>query len=452
MYDLKITNARIVTPDRIYRGDILVRDGKIAAVGDCAEATAKETLDAAGKFAFPGMIDSHAHLNDPGYCWREDFPHGSAAAVVGGVTTIVDMPLQNEPALINAKIFADKAAALAGRSLADYAFWGGLVDDNSDDLEGMHDAGAVAFKAFIGPVSPDYSSINMGLVRKALGILKRIDALGGFHCEDYSIIKAAEKEVERRVGKNASWTDFLASRPVSAEIISTRSIIDLARETGARVHICHVSHPEVAEIIRQARCDGVQVSGETCPHYLTFTGEDVVKNGCTFKCAPPLRDAEAREKLWGYVLDGTLGCIGSDHSPCRADEKDDAVHGVFGAWGGISGIQNMMQVFYDQGINRRGHSPTLLARVSAETAKVFSLGDHKGRLEPGFDADIVLLDPEKNWEVTPESLRYVNPISAFIGLTGRGLPVLTMVRGVVVARDGQPENLYSHGKLAKRGI
>ncbi len=450
MHDLKIAGGSVVAGDAVFKADVLVRNEKIVLVGDAEGVEAKETIDASGKLLFPGLLDSHAHLNDPGFTWREDFPHGSAAAAVGGVTTVIDMPLQNEPALTTAQVFKAKEKAIAGRSHVDYAFWGGLVNDNVQELEGMDREGAVAFKAFIGPVSPDYSSIDMGLVRAALMTIKRFGGLGGFHCEDFAVIKNAEKAAAG-LGKSAGWRDFLASRPLSAEIISTRSIIDLARETGARVHICHVSHPDVAEHIRRARAEGLPVSGETCTHYLAFSDEDVVRSGSLFKCAPPLRDAAAREKLWEYVIDSTLACLGSDHSPCRADEKDEAEHGVLGAWGGISGIQSVMQVCYDQGVNKRGYSPSFLARASLETARVFSLDSAKGAIRPGLDADIVILDPGKEWEITPESLKYVNRISAFVGLKGKGLPVCTLVRGTVVARDGEAVGDIAFGRLARRG-
>lgn len=450
MHDLRIANGGVVTPDTVYKGDILVQNGRIALVGDGSGVPSRETLDATGMLLFPGMIDSHAHLNDPGFTWREDFPHGSAAAAVGGVTTIVDMPLQNRPALTNAEVFTAKERAVAGRSHTDYAFWGGLIDTNLADLEELDRSGAVAFKAFIGPVSPDYAAVDLGHVRNALRIMKRFDGLVGFHCEDFSIIKAAEADVANRLGDKADWRDFLDSRPLSAEIIATRGVIELARETGARVHICHVSHPDVAELVRQARLDGLPVSGETCCHYLAYSDEDVMRNGSLFKCAPPLRTAGAREKLWRYVADGTLGCLGSDHSPCRADEKDEREHGVMGAWGGISGIQSMMQVLYDQGVVRRGNSPTLLARIARDTAEIFSLGGAKGAIRPGLDADIVVFDPNKEWEITPASLRYLNRISAFTGLKGRGLPVCTLVRGNIVAKDGEVVGSLEYGRLVKR--
>ncbi|MDR1613411.1 MAG: allantoinase AllB [Planctomycetota bacterium] len=452
MDELKIVNARIVCEDGVFAGGILVKAGRIAAIGDIADAGAAETIDAGGKYVFPGMIDSHVHLNDPGFTWREDFPHGSAAAAAGGVTTIIDMPLQNEPALTNAEIFAAKEKAVAGRSHVDYAFWGGLVPANLGDLEGLDQAGVVAFKAFIAPVSPDYSSTDLGTVRRAMAVLKRFDGLGGFHCEDYYIIKSGEAEAAERAGKNATWRDFLDSRPPSAEIISTRAIIELAREMGVRVHICHVSHPDVAEIIRAARREGVRVTGETCGHYLTFCDEDVIRDGEMLKCAPPLRSAAAREKLWEYVLDGTLGSLASDHSPCRADEKDEKTHGVLGAWGGISGIQSLMQAVFSEGVVKRGCPPSILARASAATARAFGLDHAKGAIRPGLDADLVILDPDREWEITADSLKYLNRNSAFVGLKGKGLPALTLVRGKVVARDGDAIGDLEHGRLVKKRL
>lgn len=447
MYDLKIAGADIVTETGVFPGDILIRDGKIALVGDGGDAPAKETVKASGLYAFPGLIDCHAHLNDPGFTWREDFPHGTAAAAVGGTTTLVDMPLQNEPALTDARVFAAKEKAVAGRAHVDYAFWGGFIGPNVGELEGMHRAGAVAFKAFVGPVSPDYKSVDMGAIRRELLAVKSFDGLAGFHCEDYAIIKAAEADV----GTTKDWRCYLDTRPLSAEIISTQSVIALARETGARVHICHVSHPEVAELIRRARREGLRVTAETCGHYLAFTNDDVVQRGAIFKCAPPLRDAAAREGLWEYVADGTLVGLASDHSPCRADEKDMGDKGILGAWGGISGIQSTMQVVFDQGVARRGLSPTFLARSSAGTAAAFALDHAKGAIRPGLDADIVLLDPKREWEITPASLKYLNQISAFVGLKGRGLPVMTFVRGKLAARDGEAVGGPGHGRLVKGG-
>lgn len=450
MFDLIVKNGKVVTSERVYEATVCVKEGKIEAiVAPGVPVEGSKVVDAGGKYIFPGAIDTHAHLNDPGYTWREDYEHGTAAAAVGGITTIIDMPLQNEPALTNGKIFDDKYNAVSPNAYVDYCFWGGLVDYNLESLTELDSKGCVAFKSFIGPVSPDYVSLTMGQVREALEILKTCDARAGFHCEDYSIIKWEEGRAKRK--ETQDWEDFLNSRPLIAELMATKNIIDLAKETGTKVHICHVSHPDVAEEIRKAKLEGLDITGETCSHYLTFSRDDVIKNGSLFKCAPPLREASAIEKMWEYVEDGTLSCVSSDHSPCALEEKSEEEHGVFGAWGGISGIQNVMQVTYSEGVAKRGYSPTILARTLSEgPAKAFGLYGRKGAIELGFDADMVILDPEMEWEITPESLKYVNQISAFVGLKGKGLPVCTILRGTVVAENNQVVGEKGFGNLVKR--
>ncbi|QDR79839.1 allantoinase AllB [Sporomusa termitida] len=450
MFNLVIKNGRIVTADRIFAASLCIRAGKIAAIAEPGAAvTGDEVIDAQGKYIFPGAIDSHAHLNDPGYNWREDYAHGTAAAAVGGFTTIVDMPLQNEPALTDGSIFDKKLAHVSSQAYVDYCFWGGLVDYNLASLQELDEKGCVAFKSFIGPVSPDYVSLTIGQAKEAMEILQQAGARAGFHCEDYSIIKWEETRARRKAKHD--WQDFLDSRPVIAELIATQNIISLAGELGAKIHICHVSHPRVAKIIRDAQLDGVDVTAETCGHYLTFTDQDVIKNGSLFKCAPPLREPAAVEAMWEYVNNGTLSCIGSDHSPCELSEKSEQKHGIFGAWGGISGIQNTMQAVFSEGVVKRGYSPTILARaLSAGPARVFGIYGQKGAIEVGFDADLVILDPDQEWEITPESLYYVNKISAFVGLKGVGLPVCTLVRGQVVASGGKLIGRQGFGEFVKK--
>ena len=270
MYDLVITGGKLVSADRIFEAEIAIKDGKFAGFfskGNSIQSA--EIINAGGNYVFPGAIDSHAHLNEPGFTWREDYAHGTAAAAVGGVTTIVDMPLQNEPALANKIIMDKKQAAVSLNAIVDYCFWGGLLDYNFGCLEELHNAGCVAFKSFIGPVSPDYVSLTIGQAREALQILAKLGARTGFHCEDYSIIKWEEKR--QQDGGNKTWQAFLDSRPLAAELIAVQNILELARETGAKIHICHVSHPAVAQKIREAKAQGIDVSGETCGHYLTYS-------------------------------------------------------------------------------------------------------------------------------------------------------------------------------------
>lgn len=455
MYDLLVKNGKIVTADCVFSGNIAVKEGKIAAVllaGE--EPEAKKVIDAKENYVFPGAIDTHAHLNDPGYEWREDYEHGTAAAAVGGYTTIIDMPLQNEPAMTNATIFDKKFQKVSPNAYVDYCFWGGLIPDNFRDLKGMDEKGCVAFKSFIGPVSPDYSSLNYGQVYEAMQIIHEFDGRAGFHCEDFAAIKWQEQRMKKE--GRLDWKGFLESRPVVAEMVATVDVIELAKATGCKAHICHVSSPDVAQKIKEAQQEGYDITAETCSHYLSMTDEDVIKNGPLFKCAPPLRSQEEVDRLWTYVEDGTFSGIASDHSPCSYDEKFKEILGnkietPFDVWGGISGIQSGFQVSFHEGCVKRGISPTVLANAMAKKpAEAFGIYGKKGDIRTGFDADFIIVDADKEWEITEDSLLYVNKISAFVGMKGKGLPVCTIVRGEVVAEDGKVVGEKGFGNLVKK--
>ena len=455
LYDIVIKNGILVTAEREALGGVAIRNGKIAAVlrpGE--EPPAQQVIDAQRRYVFPGAIDTHAHLNEPGYEWREDYAHGTRAAAIGGYTTVIDMPLQNEPALTTGELFARKAAVVAERAYVDYSFWGGLVPDNLDCLEELNRMGCAAFKSFIGPVSPDYSSLNYGEVYEAMKIIRTFRGRAGFHCEDYAIIKHLEQKM-KRAGR-LDWYGFLASRPVSAEMVATVDVIELAKATGCSAHICHVSSPDAAQKIKEAQQEGYDITAETCAHYLSMTEEDLLEKGPLYKCAPPLRSREEVERLWSYVADGTFSGIASDHSPCTYEEKHSEILGkkiqnVFDVWGGISGIQSGFQVAFSEGCVKRHIAPSVLANAMAvRPAKAFGLYGRKGDIQPGFDADIVIVDPDRRWEITADSLEYVNKISAFTGMRGIGLPVLTMVRGSVAAKDGAVTGEEGFGRLVLR--
>ena len=335
-----------------------------------------------------------------------------------------------------------------------YCFWGGLVPDNFDDLEGLQEKGCVAFKSFIGPVSPDYSSLSYGQAYEAMERIKAFGGRAGFHCEDFSMIKWQEQRMIKE--GRLDWQGFLDSRPVIAEMVATVDIIEIAKATGCKAHICHVSSPDVAQKIKEAQQEGYDITAETCSHYLSLTEKDLLENGPLFKCAPPLRSQEEVDRLWSYVEDGTFSGIASDHSPCSYDEKYHEILGnkitnVFEVWGGISGIQSGFQVAFYEGCVKRGISPSVLAKAMAvQPAKAFGIYGRKGDIKPGFDADLVIIDPGRPWEITGDSLYYVNKISAFVGRKGKGLPVLTMVRGNVAAKDGKLTGRKGSGRLVKR--
>jgi allantoinase len=453
MYDLIVKNGKLVTADRVYTSDILVKKDKFAGFVENSDGMqAKEIIDAKGNYVFPGIIDCHAHLNEPGYEYREDFATGSRAAAVGGTTTLIDMPLNNEPPLISSKIFDVKKGMIDRHAVVDYALWGALIDNNIDELVPMHEKGVVAFKAFTCPLTGSFTNINMGHVKKAFEILKPYGAFCGFHCEEYGLVLEMEREAREKnhTGKEAI-RDFLDAHCVLTEYSAVRNIIDEVLFSGAKAHICHVSHPKVAQLVKDAQAEGLPITAETCPHYLGFTEDLVFKVGAPAKCTPPLRTADAVESLWDYVLDGTLSCVGSDHSPAADEEKDNDKHDIWTAWGGCNSIQFFLPMMWDLVVNKRKLSPTLITQVMDKNpAKVFGLYGTKGDFEIGFDADIVILDPNREWKASCETNLTKNKVTAFEGYEAKGCPVCTIVRGTTVADNGMyKDEAFGYGHFVR---
>ncbi|MCI8511477.1 MAG: allantoinase AllB [Lachnospiraceae bacterium] len=450
MFDLLVKNGKLVTADGIVEADVAVTAGKYAAFLQRGTAAgAEKVIDAGGLYVFPGIIDCHAHMNEPGFEYREDFETGTRAAASAGCTCLIDMPLNNDPPLINKGSFAEKYARVSRRSYVDFALWGGIIgeydeaglkkENNLEALAGLHECGVVAFKGFTCPNGPLFPAVSLGEVREALERLKPYGALCGFHCEEFDQIKRREQRLKKVEGRSAreKIADFLEIHDVWTEYSAVQGVLDMCRATGGRVHICHVSHPKVAQLIKEAIAEGLPVTAETCPHYLGFTEELLYEKGAPAKCTPPLRKRESVEKLWDYVLDGTLSCIGSDHSPAADEEKDNVTRDIWSAWGGLNSIQFFLPLMFDLAVHQKKLSPSLLARVMCEQpAKIFGLYGRKGAFVPGFDGDLVLVDPERDWECRQEKLYTKGHVSCFDGMKGKGMVVQTILRGRTVAVDG----------------
>lgn len=448
MFDTALIHAVIVDETAVYPGNIYIKDGKFAAVTDGALYEAREVIDAGGKYVFPGLVDTHSHFGDPACSDVETASCATTAAAVGGFTTCIDMP-NNVPTILNAERFHKKVRRLSRESMVDYALYGAIVKDNQARLPELNAAGAIAFKSFLHCGGGDFTYPTMYEAKLALDEIRKFDGLAAFHCEETSINEGLLEKMKRE--KLNSRQAFLDSRPLYSEVMASKNMIELARATGCRLQICHVSHPVVAEAIAQARREGVDVTGETCVHYLVFTENDLLEKGCLYKCAPPLRSQEASDGLWKYVEDGTITSVASDHSAGLPEQRDDSAHPIYDLGNGISGIQTVLQSFFHKAVHIRKNSPTLITRcMSAGPARRFGLYGQKGAIRPGFDADLVILDPDREWEVTPESLCYVQKISAFVGTKGKGLPVLTMLRGRVIAKDYQACCEPGYAKFLKR--
>jgi allantoinase len=391
-------------------------------------------IDCAGLQIFPGVIDAHVHFNEPGRTEWEGFATGMQALAAGGATTCIEMPLNAHPPTVNGANFDLKVAAARAAAVVDFALWGGLIPGNVSHMEELARSGVVGFKAFMSAsgiddfAAADDLTLYEGMVRAAH--LRRIVAV---HAENDGITRglAARAVAEGRTGVR----DYLASRPIVAELEAIQRAILFAAETGCALHVVHVSTGRGVALVAEARARGVDVSCETCPHYLVFTEEDVERIGALAKCAPPIRSMEQRNALWDALADGTLPMVASDHSPAPAVMKQGA--DFFHIWGGISGCQSLFQLLLTEGYFARDLPLSTLARVTSEyVAERFGLPG-KGRIAVGMDADLALVDLDAESMLDAEDLFYRHRHSPYVGMRLRGQVVRTLVRGTTVYHDGK---------------
>jgi allantoinase len=448
--DLYLKNARVVTEEEVFHGGVTVQGEKIVDLvrGD-PEVAAARVVDLQGKILFPGVVDGHVHFNEPGREHWEGYRTGTMAAAAGGVTSVLEMPLNSTPPTTNQARLARKRQVVANQAVVDYANWGGLVDNNLADLEAMNEEGVIGYKAFASASGVDFERINDDLLFAGLNKMREMGNLIGLHAENEWVCAYLGKQLQAsgRIDR-AAWCE---SRPPFAELETVQRASYWAKVTGGNLHVVHVSIPEGIRHIARTREDGANVTAETCPHYLFFDQQDFERIGPAAKCAPPLRSRESVEALWECVLEGLVDTIGSDHSPCTWDEKEKGMENVWKAWGGISGIQLTLPVMLSEGVNKRGLSLPALARMlSYNPARLFGLFPQKGSIRPGADADLVVVDLDKEWTLTADQLFYKNKFSAYVGSTFKGSVERTLVRGKTVYQDGQILAEPGYGKLLRR--
>jgi len=414
--------------------DLAVAGGTISAIEPDLEGTAGEEIDARGLHVFPGAIDAHVHFNEPGRTDWEGFATGTRALAASGATAYIEMPLNAYPPTNDPESFDLKLAAAEASSLVDFALWGGLVPDNLDRLEELAECGVAGFKAFMSTTGTldfrpaDDLTLYEGM-RRAAGLGLPV------------LVHAENKEITDTLYIRAVSTlsttmrDYLDSRPVVAELEAINRAILFAEETGCSLHVVHVSTGRGVALVAAARARGVDVTCETCAHYLTLTDEDAEALGAVAKCAPPLRPREDLEDLWEQVSAGNAAFVTSDHSPCPPEMK--AGKDLFRAWGGIMGCQSTLNVMLDEVHHKRGLPLAQVAALtSGNVAERFGF-PQKGRLEVGADADLALVDLGASFTLREEDLLYRHKTSPFVGRMFRGSVVRTLVRGKTVFREGK---------------
>ncbi|MDQ1616215.1 MAG: allantoinase [Actinomycetota bacterium] len=421
--DLVVRAGSAVLPGGVRPADVGVRDGRVAVVAGIGTTYAAKTVDLADdEVLLPGLVDTHVHVNEPGRTDWEGFASATRAAAAGGVTTIVDMPLNSIPPTVDVTALEVKRSAATAAGLhVDVGFWGGLVPGNLAQLAPLHAAGVMGVKCFLLPSGvEEFPPVSAAQLRAGLDVLAGLGALTLVHAEDGSVVRAAPS--------GPRYADFLASRPPAAEVAAVRTLVDAAERSGARVHVVHVSSADVLELISDARLRGVGITAETCPHYLTLTSAEVPDGATAFKCCPPIRDADNRDRLWAGLLHGVLDVVVSDHSPSPPDVKALGSGDFGAAWGGISSLQLGLALVWTEA-RRRGIGLDRVVRwMSQGPADLVGLG-RKGRIAVGADADLVRFAPEETFTVDPAALHHRHPLTPYAGRTLSGVVRETWLRG-----------------------
>jgi allantoinase len=447
--DLIVRGRRVVTSEGERSASIHVRGGLISRISSFGDAPSGAPVhDAHNSIVMPGIVDTHVHINEPGRTEWEGFSTATRAAAASGVTTLIEMPLNSIPATTTAAGFREKLAATAGKLWVDVGFWGGVVPGNATELRPLWESGVFGFKCFLVPSGVE-EFVHVA-ERDLRGVLPELSALKApllVHAELPGPIAEAEKKLTKADPRR--YSAWLASRPRAAENEAIELLVKLARELGARIHIVHLSSSDAIATLQKAKSDGQAVTVETCPHYLTFDAQDVGDGRTEFKCAPPIREKDNREKLWAALGDGTIDFIATDHSPCPPVMKLLEAGDFLRAWGGIASLELSLPAVWTEASSRGYALPRLADWLCSGPGRLAGL-ERKGKIAVGYDADFVIWNLDGRFSVDPAKLHQRNKITPYAGRELLGVVETTFLRGRKIFDRGE----LSHsplGQILRRG-
>ena len=430
--NILIRGGTVITSKATFVADIKIIDGKIKEIGEgLSNSGIDEVIDAKGLLVLPGIVDEHVHMREPGLEYKDDFSNGTMGAALGGVTTVLEMP-NTKPPVESAKILKQKAQALSQKAFVDFGLYGVIHNTNANEFDELVAAGAVGFKVFLGPTTGNIPPPDDGTLYEVMLKSAKYDVPLAFHAENAELVRYFTNKV-KSTGRTdpAAHTD---ARPPICEEDSIRKLILFSKRTGGKVHIVHMAAKEGVELLRQARYEGLNVTGETCPHYLLLNYDDYKKYGTAIKVNPPIRQRDHQEALWKGVLKGIITTLGSDHAPHAAHEKRG---NIWECAAGFTGVQTFLPLMLDQALRGRLPLNKIPELMSENPAKLFGIWPRKGSIMVGSDGDVVVVDPNKETTITKEWIVAKHPITPFIGWKLKGSIKYTILRGQVISKDGK---------------